>query len=165
MNNTADVTFRTKTGTCTITSEQIILTREGTRGAFAQWALGNSIGRILLVYGLLGGSALAFGISSLLRGGMVEGVLLSVVGAYFLWGVFSSRHNSAAPILNRSAIRTVEAHPPRPPATRGYFAISFEEDGKMRKRLIILPGMLENGSEEYVRAESALRASGLLPTE
>jgi hypothetical protein len=40
--------------------------------------------------------------------------------------------------------------------------VIFEENGKIRKRLILLPGSLENGREEYARAESIMRASGLL---
>ena len=162
MSNEAKYTFRTKTGTCTITPEQIILTRESARGAAADLTVSTSIGRALLIYGLLGGSALIIGLWYLLGGNTRAGVVFGVIGALLLWNVVKSRNNSAAPIIDRSAIRAVEAHPPRPPATRGYFTVLFEEHGKVRKRMIILPGMMENGQAEYERAEAAIRASGLL---
>ncbi len=162
MSDIVEHTFRTKTGTCTITSEQIILAREGVRGATAQWMFGYSIHRTLVIYSLLGGTMLILGISFLLGGDIVEGGLVSLVGAFFLRTVISSRNNSAAPVINRSTIRTVEAHPPRPPITRGYFVVWFEEEGKTRNRLIMLPGSMANGQEEYVRAEAAMRATGLL---
>ena len=158
----AEYTFRTKTGTCTITPEQIILTRDGSRGAAAELTVSSSIGRALMIYGVLGGSALIMGLWYLLGDDTPAGVVFSVIGALFLWNVVKSRNNSAVPTIDRSAIRAVEAHPPRPPATRGYFTVLFEEHGKVRKRMIMLPGVMENGQAEYERAEAAMRASGLL---
>jgi hypothetical protein len=162
MSNETQYTFRTKTGTCTITPEQIILMREGARGTAAERIVGDSIGRALLIYGLLGGGALIIGLWYLLGGDTGAGVVFGVIGALFLWNVVKSRNNSAAPIIDRSAIRAVEAHPPRPPATRGYFTVFFEEHGKVRKRLIMLPGVMENGGGEYERAVEAMRTCSLL---
>ena len=161
MSTEGKYTFRTKTGICTITPEQIILTREGARGA-ADLTVSTSIGRALLIYGLLGGSALIIGLWYLLGGNTRAGVVFGVIGALLLWNVVKSRNNSTAPIIERSAIIAVEAHPPRPPATRGYLTVLFEEHGKVRKRMIMLPGVMENGQAEYERAEAAMRASGLL---
>ena len=162
MSEVAKSSFRTKTGICTVTSDRIVLTREGARGALAEMLVGNSIGRILVIYGALGTAALAYGVWSLLRGDAVTGAFFGLIGAFFLWNVVASRGNSAAPVIERAAIRSVEAHPPRRPATRGYFNVWFEEDGKVRKRIIMLPGSLENGSAEYERAEAVMREAGLL---
>lgn len=156
--------FRTKTGTCTITSESIILTREGPRGAAAQalHGRGGSINRTLILYSLIGLGAVGFGFRSLMAGDTFGGVLLLAMGLYFLVNVIASRNNSAAPVIERSAIRSVTAHPPRPPATRGYFTVLFDEGGKTRKRLIILPGLVEGGGEEYKKAEAMMKIAGLL---
>jgi hypothetical protein len=124
--------------------------------------VGNSISRALLIFGMLGLAALAFGIWSLTSGSTVAGIFYCLIGAFFLWNVVASRRNSAAPVIDRSTIRNVEAHPPRPPATRGYFAVLFEENGKERKRLIILPGSMENGREVYERAVATMKETGLL---
>ena len=154
--------FRTKTGACMITRERILLTREGARGAAADRIYGNSMGRTRLIYGSLGLASLAFGVWSLVNGETIAGVFLCVFGIVFLRNIAASRNISVAPIIDLSAIRTVEAHPPRPPATRGYFVVWFEKNGKERKRLIALPGIMENGQDEYARAEAAMRDAGLI---
>ena len=116
----------------------------------------------LLIYGLLGLAALAFGVWSFVSGAALAGAVLSPIGAFFLWNVIASRNNSARPVIDRLAVRSVEAQPPRPPITRGYFIVKFEENGKMRKRLIVLPGSMDDGGAEYARAEGMMRAAGLL---
>ena len=125
--------------------------------------VGNSIRRIRFIYGVLGTAALASGGWSLLGGKAVAGVPLSLIGTLFLWNVIASRKNSATPVIERATIKSVEAHPPRPPATRGYFIVWFEEGGTLRKRIIMLPGCLEAGGAEYERAEAVMRGAGLLP--
>lgn len=160
---TTGYTFRTKTGLCTITPEQIVLTRTGLRGATAAAVYGSSIGRSLVLYSVVGGGALLWGFWLLARGSL-SGAFLVLIGLFLLWNVFASRSNSAAAAIARAAIQTVEAHPPRPPLTRGYFTVHFLEDGKARQRLIMLPGSMSNGQEEYKQAVAAMHAAGLLPT-
>ncbi len=155
-------TFRTKTGSCKITRDRILLSRNGVRGAAAKVVHGNAMGRTLVLYGVLGIGSLVFGILAIADGSMITGAMFVVLGAVFVWNVAVSRHNSATPIIEREAIRDVTAHPPRSPATRGYFTVTFEEDGRLRKRLIILPGLLENGSEEFHRAVAMWKDAGFL---
>lgn len=162
MSEVVEYSFRTKTGSCTITPERIVLTREGVRGAVAERSFGSSIGNALVIYGVLGTAALVFGITSLVSGDVVSGGFLCLVGTLLIWNVIANRNNSATPVIERSSIRGVEGHPPRPPVTRGYFAVWFEDGGTVRKRLIMLPGSMENGNEEYKRAETAMRKAGLL---
>jgi hypothetical protein len=162
MSEITEYTFRTKTGSCVIASDKILLMRENVRGAISQRIMGNSIGPALLIYGLFGLCALGFGVWSFNNGDSLKGTLMCLIGTFFLFNVIVSRNNSATPVIDRSAIHSVKAHPPRPPATRGYFSVKFEENGKIRKRLIMLPGSMENGREEYERAEAIMRASGLL---
>jgi hypothetical protein len=162
MGEVTEYTFRTKTGTCVITLDKILLTREKVRGAIVQRIMGNSICRVLLVYGLFGLSAVAIGVWSFTNGDSSEGTIPCLIGTFFRFNVITSRNNSATPVIDRSAIHSIKAHPPHPPATRGYFRVKFEEDGKICKRLIMLPGSMENGREEYARAEAIMHASGLL---
>jgi hypothetical protein len=153
-------TFRTKTGTCTITPDEIVLTRLGHRVSSA--VVGNSIIRILAIYGIMGGVLLALGVRVLLHGDTGPGVLLLLWGALVVGNVVVSRNNSAAAMVKRSAIRKVTAHRPRFPLTRGYFTVFFEEEGRLRKRLIMLPGSMHGGGEEYRRAEAMMATVGLL---
>jgi hypothetical protein len=163
MGEITEHTFRTKSGTCLITPDKILLTRKNVRGAISKYIFGNSIGRTLFIYGLLGLSALALGVWSFANGNYLEATILCLIGTLFLFDVVTSRNNSATPSIDRSAIHSIKAHLPHPPATRGYFTVMFEENGKLRKRLIMLPGIMENGREEYARAEAIMHASGLLP--
>ena len=165
MGETTDYTFRTKTGTCEITPERILLTRDNARGALSTYLFRNSISRALLLNAVFGTAALVVGIWFITRGNYAVAIILCVVGIYFLYGVVASRNNSAAPIIDRSAIHSVEAHPPHPPASRGYFTVKFEENGKVRQRLIMLPGSMQNGQDEYKRAVAVMHASGLLPVD
>lgn len=165
MSQDTEFTFRTKTGACTITPDQIILTRGGARGAVAAAVYGNSIGRSLVLYSLLGGAALLSGLWSISRGSTFSGLIMALIGAFFLWSVYAGRNNSAAGVIPRAAIRRVEAHPPLSLLTRGYFDVFFTEDGKERRRIIALPGSLSDGENEYQRAKAVMRAAGLLDGE
>lgn len=154
--------FRTKTGTCTITENQIILTREGLRGGLAKVMFGVSVDRVLIMYVLIGIILLVSAFMSFVGGSNGMGVFTSVVGVIFLWNAITARNNSASPVIERSTIQSVEAHLPRPPFTRGYFAVQFDDNGKLKKRLIILPGSMQGGSEEFNRAKDLLMQVGLL---
>jgi hypothetical protein len=115
----------------------------------------------LVIYSLLGIAALAYGIWSLSNRDSMAGTIYCIVGGLFIWNVLASQNNSAAPVIERNAIRIVKAHAPHPPATRGYFSVVFEENGKERRRLIMLPGSMSGGQKEYKRALEVMRASGL----
>jgi hypothetical protein len=162
LNEAAQYSFRTKTGTCTITSEQIILSREGISGAAGRHIHGNNIHRSLAIYSLLVLFAAATAVWMLANGSYAFGGFIGIVGLFLLWNVLSSRNNSAAPIIERAAVKSVEARAPRPPLTRGYFVVRFVENGKERKRLIMLPGSLSGGKKEYERALLAMQNSGLV---
>jgi hypothetical protein len=155
--------FATKTGTCIITPAQIVLERQGIAGGVAIRIYGRSITRTLLMYGVIGVIAVAMGAWSLATGSQFFGIAICLIGVYFLWNIFVSRSNSAVPIIDRSTIVSVEAHPPRPLLTRGYFVVRFVDNGKMCRRLIMLPGSRGGGKEEYRRALLIMEQSGLMP--
>ena len=157
--------FRTKTGTCTITDDQIVIERSGVRGSLSNAMIGQSISRILVVYGLLSLVCFAMSYMSIRSGDFVTGVFTCLVGLWLARAVYASRHNSATPIIERSTIRKIEPHAPRPPATRGYFVVHFEEGGNLRKRMIMLPGSLEGGQAEYIHAINVLNEAGLIKSE
>jgi hypothetical protein len=162
MNEIQEYKFRTKTGFCTITSQQIILERQGVRGEVANTVFGSGIRGALAIYTVLGIAALAFGALLYFQGSPVSGVVYSLLGLIFLWNAYASRNNSAAPVIERSAIQSVDAHPPRPPFTRGYFSVWFMENGRKRRRLIMLPGSFSGGGDEYQKALNMLQEAGLL---
>ncbi len=154
--------FRTKTGECTITSERIILQRSGLLGAAAKQIHGNDIRRTLAIYALVGILAVVMAAKSLTDGSYLLGGFIGIAGLLLLWSVLSSRYNSGTPVVERSTIKSVVAHPPRPPVARGYFVVTFLENGRERRRLIMLPGSLSGGKEAWKQALVAMRESGLM---
>jgi hypothetical protein len=162
MNSVTEYTFRTKTGTCIVSPGKLELIRQGAVGKAANFMYGKSIRRGLFIYGVLGIIALIFGIWQLIDKSYIGGVLLCVIGAYFFWNVIASWNNSALNQIERSTVQSIDINPPNPPFTRGYFVIHFEYQGKMRKRLVMLPGTVSGGSEEYPKALSAMKETGWL---
>ena len=85
MNYPVEQTFRTKTGTCTITHDKIILKRRGVRGAAAKIILGNSIKRVLLLNLLLGIAALLFGIYYFRSRQLANGFFFQLSALFCCW--------------------------------------------------------------------------------
>lgn len=162
--NSSDL-FRTKTGTCRIVDGHLLLDRVGVRGEAADLLVGrSSVARILALYSLVALASIGGGIAYLvLMGDVLSGAGLIALGGFFAVQVYRSRNNSVADDIPLACIQRVEAKRPLPPATRGHFIVHFEEAGAKRKRLIILPGALEGGSEEYARALIVLERAGLRP--
>lgn len=162
MNSEDEYTFRTKTGICAVSPEKLILTREVTTGKVARILFGKSIRLGLIVYGFIGAIALVFGIWQIIGRHYLGGVFLLLVGIYLYWNVIASWNNSSLNQIERSAVESIDIKPPKPPVTRGYFTINFRHNGKMRKRLIMLPGSMSGGDEEYKKALSVMKETGWL---
>ena len=143
--------FKTKTGTCTIKEDQIVLSREGVSDKVAQNTHGNSIRRTLIAYTIAGLIFFVLGIIEILENDF-RGWIYLVTGGLLFYTAYASRMNSGANVIDRSSIQSVRIHKPRPPFSRGYFSVFFEQDGKTRKRLIMLPGSMNEGTEEYEQA-------------
>jgi hypothetical protein len=160
MDEVAEFTFRTKTGICTVTPDRLVIKREGIRGEMARQTFGNSIGRALGIYGILGVLSLVGGIWLLIKANYASGSILSLLGAVYVFSVIISWNNSAASVIERSLVQSVGAHRPHFPFTRGWFTVHFLDDGKKRKRFIPLPGGMSGGGKEYRHALSVMKKTG-----
>ena len=156
--------FRTKTGTCTITDDRMVLSREGMRGVAAHALVGSSISRPLIVYVAVAAISAFSGVRSILDEQLVMGAFLCLFSLFLVHGIVRSRGLTAVPEILLSSIQRVEAHRPRPPLTRGYFVVHFLDNGLPRKRLVMLPGSLSGGGSEFAKALRVLEASGLMKT-
>ncbi|MCB9555253.1 MAG: hypothetical protein H6707_04060 [Deltaproteobacteria bacterium] len=155
-------TFRTKTGICTIEPGRILISREGSRGFLARLLVGNSIKRILVVYSFFGVVLLGVGSLFLMTDRLFEGAMLVLSAALLLRAVIKSRHNTAASEIAREDVIKIENHEPNEGLTRGYFTVHYQEKDAVKKRLIMLPGSLSKGTDEYQKAVNILRDQGLL---
>src|SRR5882762_3819700 len=131
-------TFRTKTGFCHITTDRIVLTRDGLVGNVAKVTVGNNISRILTIYGLLSAGLFYFAYDNFQSGQFLSPTIFALLGIYLIYGIFSSLNNSATTIIERKDIKRVTFKKAIPGLTRSRFEIDFEENGKIKKRLIFL---------------------------
>ncbi|HET9430492.1 MAG TPA: hypothetical protein VFO70_04915 [Chitinophagaceae bacterium] len=145
--------FKTKTGFCHILPDTIVLTRDGIIGNVAKVTVGNNISRILIIYGGLSLGLLYFAFAWFRNGQTIQPILFGLLSIYFVYGIVKSVNNSATPIIDRQKIKDVRFKKAIAGLTRSRFEVLFEDDhGKIKKRLIMLPGSLTDGQNETGKA-------------
>ena len=156
-------TFKTKTGYCHILPDKIILTRDGIIGNVAKVTVGNNISRILIIYGGLTVAFLYFAFNSYQGRQIVQAVLFTLAALYLAYGILNSLNNSATPIIDRNKIKQVKLKKAIIGLTRSRFEVLFEdENGKIKKRLIMLPGSLTDGQNETEKAIEIMTSEALI---
>lgn len=153
MNN--EKTFKTKTGFCHILPHSIVLTRDGIIGNISTVTVGNNISRILIIYGGLAAGMFYYAFDYYRSGQIYPAIFFTLLSLYLIYAILSSMNNSATPIIDRNKIRDVKFKKAFAGLTRSRFEVMFEDEkGKIKKRLIMLPGSLSDGQNE---TEKALR--------
>ena len=162
MNNNEKI-FKTKTGFCHILPDKIILTRDGIIGNIAKVTVGNNLPRILITYGCISIGLFYFAFDSYKNGQIIPMLLFGLIGIYLVYGIISSTNNSATPIIDRSKIKNIKFKAAIVGLTRSRFEVFFEtENGKIKKRLIMLPGSLTGGKSETEKALIIMREEKLI---
>jgi len=155
-------TFRTKTGYCHILPDKIVLTRDGLVGNISNLTVGNSMTRINIIYGCLSLIVLYFAFESYKNGQKVEPILLLLLGLFLIIGILRSINDSTTPIIERKSIKDVTFKKAIVGLT-SRFEVMFEDDnGKLKKRTIILPGSLRGGQDETEKAIRIMYEENLL---
>lgn len=155
--------FKTKTGFCHILPDKIIITRDGIIGNVAKVTVGNNINRILLIYGGLSLFLFYSAFSSFQKGQTSTSVLYGIIGLFLIYGIFTSLNNSATPIIKRDKIKGIKLKKTIFGLTRSRFEVIFDDDkGKIKKRLIMLPGSMTDGQNETEKAIKIMTEEKLL---
>jgi hypothetical protein len=145
--------FKTKTGYCHILQDKIILTRDGVIGNISKATIGNNIARPLIIYGIIALGLFYLSIKGFNRGDYGPAFLFIILGLLLVFGILRSLNNSATPVIDRDRIKQIEFKKAVPGATRAYFIIHFHTDnGKIKRRLILLPGSFTGGQTETEKA-------------
>ncbi|MGX7666664.1 phosphoribosylaminoimidazolesuccinocarboxamide synthase [Flavobacterium pedocola] len=156
-------TFKTKTGFCHILPEKIILTRDGIIGNVSKITLGNGISRILIVYSLLSIFLIYNAYKSFQKEDNPTFIFYSLLTVFLIYGIVKSINNSATPIIERNRITHIKFFDGKKGLTRARFEVMFnDENGKLKKRLIMLPGSLNDGEKETERALQIMKNEGLI---
>ncbi|MBX7242096.1 MAG: phosphoribosylaminoimidazolesuccinocarboxamide synthase [Bacteroidia bacterium] len=155
--------FKTKTGFCHILPDRIVLTRDGIIGNVAKMAVGNTISGILMIYGGLSIALFYFAFAGYKNGQILQSIVSWLLGAYLVYGIVNSINNSATPIIYRQKIKEISVKKGNAGLTRTRFEVLFEdEQGKIKKRLIMLPGSLSDGQGETEKAIKIMTDEKLL---
>ncbi|WP_432671605.1 hypothetical protein [Flavobacterium sp. SM2513] len=86
-----------------------------------------------------------------------------ILGIFLLYNIKKSLNYSATSIIARDRIKEVKFMNAKFGATRSAFEVVFEDnDGKLKKRLILLPGSLNNGSAETDKALAIMKSEKLI---
>lgn len=158
-----EITFRTKTGYCHVLPDSIVLTRDGIAGNVAKVVVGNNIARIMIIYGFAVLVLLYIAYDDYKQGQIVMPIWFSFMAVFFIYGIVASSKNSATPYIPRNSIKAVTFKKGVYGLTRSRFEVLFEtEDGKVKKRLILLPGSLTGGAFDEEKALAILREEKLL---
>ena len=155
--------FITKTGYCHILTDRIILTRDGITGNIAEITVGNKISRILIIYAVISIFLFYFAFDYYNEGKIASMVFNIILALFLIYNIKKSLNYSAASIIQRDRIKEVKFMNAKFGATRSAFEIVFEDsDGKLKKRLILLPGSLNNGTEETEKALAIMKHEKLI---
>lgn len=145
--------FKTKTGYCHILPDKIILTRDGIIGNVSQVIVGNGISRILIIYSLISITLLYFAFNAYQENKSVTALFNIGLACYLIYKVKLSMNYSATSLIERNNIKEVKFIDAKYGATRSRFEVLFEDEkGKLKTRLILLPGSVNDGESETKKA-------------
>ncbi|MEC4048262.1 phosphoribosylaminoimidazolesuccinocarboxamide synthase [Flavobacterium sp. SUN046] len=160
---TEEKKFKTKTGYCYIHPNHIELTRNGKRGKIAQKLFGNSIQRALILYSIIALGLIYVAVNCYLSGKYFFTIYFGIISVYLILSVIKSINNSATSIIYRNKIREIKYLKAKTGITRACFVILFvDEKEQLKKRLVFLPGSLNNGAVETEKALALMREEGLI---
>ena len=156
-------TFRTKFGFCHIIPDRIVLTNDGNVENVNDTPDGTILVKLMTVYGIMAVVFIYFAYDNYIEGQMFFSVLFGAAALYLIYGIAVSTNNSAASVIRRSMIKKVSFKKAIPFVTRSRFEVLFENsEGKIKKRLIMLPGSLTGGDRETEKALKIMKDENLL---
>jgi len=155
--------FKTKTGYCRILSDKLVLSYWGTLEGDQPFVRTRRkyVGR-LAVYGLISFWALKNSLNDYYNQDWLPMTFSGLIGGILLLGIIQILRYSPTPVIERTSIRSLKFIPARKFISRAYFKVEFEHQGKMAKRLIMLPGSLSNGPSETENALKVMKKAGLI---
>ena len=117
----------------------------------------------MIIQGVLIGVIIYLGFIEYKRENYVSIGFYGVIALILSYGFITSLKNSGTPVIDKKQFKEVKFIKGASGATRDRFEVFFEnEEGKIKKRLIILPGSLSKGDKEAEKALSLFKSEGYL---
>lgn len=156
-------TFKIKTGYCHILPDRIVLTRDGIIGNISQTVVGNGISRILFIYSALAIFILFFAFQAYQENKIATTLFRVAAAVYLFYKIKQSSNYSSTSSIERNKIKEVKFINAKYGATRSRFDVLFEdENGKIKTRLILLPGSLNDGENETKKALEIMKSEKII---
>ena len=156
-------TFRAKIGFCHILPDRIVLTRYGITEGVSNETGRDPIVQTLIIYGLLSLFLFYSAYDAYQKGFVSASIVSGLIGLFFIYVVLSGFNLSAVRVIQRDKIKSVQLKKGVIGLTRSRFVVRFEnEQGKIKKRLIMLPGSLTGGAAETKKAIKIMAEEGLI---
>lgn len=157
-------TFRTKLDFCHILPDRIVFTKDGKNAEDVNDIPdGNILIKLLTIYGIMAAIFIYFAYDNYADGQVIFSALFGLAALYLIYGIAVSTNNSAASVIERNKIKKVVFKKAIPLVTRSRFEVLFENsEGKIKKRLIMLPGSLTGGKKETEKALKIMREENLI---
>jgi len=115
-----------------------------------------------MIYGAIAGIFFYFAYNNYIDGQIALCALYSTAGLYLIYGIGTSVNNSATPVIERSKIKSVTYKKAIPGLTRSRFEVLFDDNDKIKKRLILLPGSLFDGANETEKSLEIMTEENLI---
>ena len=155
--------FRTKTGYCHILPDKIVLTKDENPGNLAEVAVGNTIIRILIIYGIISAGLIFLAVNSYNKQEIFSAIFFGGIALFLIYVILKSLNNSTTPVINRQSVQKIKFIKGITGLTRTRFEVYFtDNNGKTKKRMILLPGSLTGGQTETDIAYNIMTEEKLL---
>ena len=160
---TGEEVFKTKSGYCHVLDDKLVLTRDGPIGDLAQLTTGDNIYRLIITHVLLTLVLIYLIYRNYQKEEWFSLTVFSAAALFMIYSIITSLNKSATGEIMRDRISKITFQPEKKGITRAYFKVHFKDNnGKMKIRLIMLPGSLSGGKEEAEKALNIMRNAGLM---
>ncbi|MFT5779042.1 MAG: hypothetical protein ACI837_001999 [Crocinitomicaceae bacterium] len=154
--------FKTKTGYCHVLEDQLVLTRHASISGPAKRFSGNSVPLALILQVAFAGY-LIYSATINWEESRVLSIFHGVLSILLLVSFVTSLKNLAMPVIARKSIREVKFVAGVKGLTRSNFAVIYtDKNGKLKKRLILLPGTWFGPNEEIEHAKEVMKNEGYI---
>jgi hypothetical protein len=145
--------FKTRSGYCFITPDEIILTQQQHLQKKPAKPAGDLSTVVLSLYAIAAAFVFYFSVLGFQQADYYPAAVLLIVSVGIMAYVYTARNKSFAPIIPRESIRDIELIKAIPGGLGTHFNIWFEDDnGQLKRRVIKLPGMFVPENTELVNA-------------
>lgn len=152
-------TFRTTTGFCHLFPDQIVFSKQKQSVDFSQLKSDNRVYQNVIIYVILVGLCAYWAFRSYEQHLMIRFYLLCSIGGILLLSILRLFSYSDTAVILRKQITGVQFRKAVPFVNYAQFTVFFtDEKGRRKKRLILLPGKLNDQSETQTAVEKMEQA-------